>query len=479
MMREISFHSGRHPAVLALCAADAAIALVSLYLAYALRANVLTRWPRLWSGDVPLMPTYTILLLTSLPLIVCALYVSGAYILPRLSSAFQIFVSVGKACAFATLAVLAMAYALRDMTFSRAIVASYLVIAFALAFLLRLVARRVLFLRRLRGLGLHNAVIVGTGPAARAIAEALRRKPYLGYRVIGFVRMDGERLGDPAIATLGDVQELPRIVDEKVVDAVVFGVSLEEAARCERIIWKLEEVGKTVHLRGDAVGVMLSRTFIGEFEGTPILTLTSTPSDPFATGLKRCIDVVGGLAGLALLSPLLLVAALAVKLTSPGPVFYHQERVGLNGRRFRLFKFRSMVADADARREGLQAHNEASGPVFKMADDPRVTSVGRWIRRFSIDELPQLYNVLRGEMSLVGPRPPLPAEVEQYERWQRRRLSMKPGLTCLWQVNGRSEVDFESWMKLDMEYIDSWSLGLDLKILFKTIPVVVTAKGAR
>jgi lipopolysaccharide/colanic/teichoic acid biosynthesis glycosyltransferase len=175
----------------------------------------------------------------------------------------------------------------------------------------------------------------------------------------------------------------------------------------------------------------------------------------------------------------LLATALLIKFTSPGPVFFFQERVGLNGRRFKMIKFRSMYADAEQRLAEVQQHNEMDGPVFKMKNDPRITSVGRWFRRLSIDELPQLWNVLVGEMSLVGPRPPLPNEVERYERWQRRRLSMKPGVTCLWQVGGRNEIDFQTWMKLDMEYIDNWSLFLDFKILLKTISVVLTAKGAR
>jgi lipopolysaccharide/colanic/teichoic acid biosynthesis glycosyltransferase len=168
-----------------------------------------------------------------------------------------------------------------------------------------------------------------------------------------------------------------------------------------------------------------------------------------------------------------------VKLSGKGPVFYHQERVGLSGRLFKMHKFRSMLSDADKRLHEVMAHNEMTGPVFKMTNDPRITKVGRWIRKFSVDELPQLWNVLVGEMSLVGPRPPLPKEVELYERWQRRRLSMKPGITCLWQVSGRNDIDFETWMKLDMEYIDNWSLILDLKILFMTIPVVIFAKGAK
>jgi exopolysaccharide biosynthesis polyprenyl glycosylphosphotransferase len=390
---------GRPSAILLLSLADTAVALVSLFAASFIRANVLTRWPSLWSGEVPLLPTYTVLLLGSLPIIVCALYMAGAYSWPRLSSRVQTLASVSKAFALASLMVFSAAYALRDMAFSRAIVVSYLIITFATAFLVRLVFCR-WFLRRLRqGHGLQNAVIVGTGPAASAIADSMRRKPYLGYRVTGFVRVDGERYDDPSVETLGTVEELPRIVDEEVVDTVVFGISLEEAARCERIIWKLEEVGKTVHLRGDAIGVMLSRTFIGEFDGLPMLTLESTPGDPIALAIKRAIDLVGSGLGLLFLSPLLLAAAIAVKVSSPGPAFYRQRRVGLNGRLFTIYKFRSMYVDAEARQAELRRHNEMSGPVFKMTNDPRITPVGRWIRKYSVDELPQLWNVFVGAAS--------------------------------------------------------------------------------
>jgi exopolysaccharide biosynthesis polyprenyl glycosylphosphotransferase len=190
------------------------------------------------------------------------------------------------------------------------------------------------------------------------------------------------------------------------------------------------------------------------------------------------MDYSGSFIMLVLLSPLMLATALAIKLTSPGPVFFKQERMGMNKRRFKLLKFRSMVVDAEARKKDLMALNEQTGPVFKITNDPRVTRVGRFIRKTSIDELPQLINVLKGEMSLVGPRPPLPSEVDQYDWIYRRRLSIKPGITCLWQVSGRNNIPFERWMELDREYIDNWTIWLDIKILFMTIPVVLLRKGA-
>jgi exopolysaccharide biosynthesis polyprenyl glycosylphosphotransferase len=194
--------------------------------------------------------------------------------------------------------------------------------------------------------------------------------------------------------------------------------------------------------------------------------------------LKRLFDIVVSASALVALAPLLVLVAVAVKLTSHGPVFFKQVRVGLHGRHFHMFKFRTMVVDAEALREKLLALNEQQGPVFKMKKDPRITGIGGFLRKHSIDELPQLINVLRGDMSIVGPRPPIPKEVDQYESWQRRRLSVRPGLTCIWQVSGRNQISFEEWMYLDMQYIDHWSLSQDLSLILKTVPVVLTGRGA-
>jgi exopolysaccharide biosynthesis polyprenyl glycosylphosphotransferase len=216
-----------------------------------------------------------------------------------------------------------------------------------------------------------------------------------------------------------------------------------------------------------------------EFHGIPLLTLSSAPDNEISFAFRRTINLALSAVFLALTSPLLLLSCLLIKLEDGGPILFKQERCGLNGRKFTLLKLRTMVTDADERKEDLLPQNEMSGPVFKIRRDPRVTRVGAYLRRFSIDELPQLINVLKGDMALVGPRPPLPDEVERYERWQRRRLSMKPGMTGLWQVSGRSELDFDEWMKLDLSYIDHWSLWLDFTILIRTIPAVLSGRGAR
>jgi exopolysaccharide biosynthesis polyprenyl glycosylphosphotransferase len=224
----------------------------------------------------------------------------------------------------------------------------------------------------------------------------------------------------------------------------------------------------------------IARMELDEWGGFPLLSFSTTPTNEALMFVRRILDIVLASIILGIFGPLfMLPTAILIKLTSPGPVLFKQKRCGLSGRQFVMYKFRSMVDNAEQLRVELEPLNEMDGPVFKVSRDPRITAIGKIIRRRSIDELPQLFNVLRGDMSLVGPRPPLPQEVARYERWQRRRLSMKPGMTCLWQISGRNEVSFEDWMKLDLTYIDNWSLLLDLKILLKTVPVVLLGRGAK
>lgn len=208
----------------------------------------------------------------------------------------------------------------------------------------------------------------------------------------------------------------------------------------------------------------------------PEVGLLAAPAWKFA--VKRAIDIVGGTLLLLAVTPIIVAAAIAVKITSPGPIFYISDRVGQHGRSFRFWKIRTMVVDADAIKDDLGHHNEAAGPVFKMKDDPRVTPVGKFLRKISLDELPQFWNVIKGDMSLVGPRPPIVSEVDEYGPWEHQRLLVKPGITCIWQVSGRSNIDFDRWVELDLEYIEQWSLGLDVAILAKTVPAIVRQDGA-
>jgi exopolysaccharide biosynthesis polyprenyl glycosylphosphotransferase len=262
------------------------------------------------------------------------------------------------------------------------------------------------------------------------------------------------------------------------VDEIVFAVTRKKLDEMKQIFLFCEELGVRARVAMNFFQNRVARIEIEELEGIPFITFTTTPSNESQLAVKRLLDIAVSALLLVLAAPIILLVATAIKLTSPGSVFFKQTRIGLNGRIFTLYKFRTMIEDAHERREEVSHLNEMTGPVFKMKDDPRVTTVGRVLRKFSLDEIPQFWNVFRGDMSLVGPRPPIPEEVANYHRWHRRRLSMKPGLTCLWQINGRNNVDFDRWMQLDLQYIDNWSPLLDLKILLRTIPAVLSGRGA-
>jgi exopolysaccharide biosynthesis polyprenyl glycosylphosphotransferase len=271
--------------------------------------------------------------------------------------------------------------------------------------------------------------------------------------------------------------ELPKLLANRIVDEVIFNVDGGRLSELADVFLLCDEEGVRTRLVTDFVPHVNSEVTLDRVAGIPLLTFSAAPLDDLSLLLKRFLDLVISILALILLSPFMLLAAILIKAGSPGPVIYRQIRCGLNGRRFTFYKFRSMVEDADRLKAALEHLNERE-VVFKMANDPRVTPIGRLLRKFSIDEWPQFYNVLRGDMSIVGPRPPLPEEVERYQRWQRRRLRMRPGLTCLWAVMGRDMLDFNDWMRTDLSYIDNWSLQLDWSIMLKSIPYVIAGKGA-
>ncbi len=277
------------------------------------------------------------------------------------------------------------------------------------------------------------------------------------------------------------ISDLVKAIHQHSVGRVIFASAKTELRLVEEAIAACEIEGVEAWLMADFIRTSIARPAFDMFGPQPMLVFRSTPEISWALLAKRMIDLIGSSVGILLLSPLMLIVALAIKISSPGAAMFVQMRSGQYGRPFRMFKFRSMYSDAEQRRQELESHNQMSGPVFKLDRDPRITPLGRWIRKYSIDELPQLFNVFLGQMSLVGPRPLPVYEVENFANpAQRRRLSVKPGLTCLWQINGRNNVkEFETWVKLDLQYIDSWSIWLDLKILLCTIPVVLFGHGAK
>jgi len=329
-----------------------------------------------------------------------------------------------------------------------------------------------LTLERLRrqGRNLRYVLALGADDRARAFAAKLEAHRELGLRVIGF--MDDRPAQDlPAHwEYLGPLDRLEEVLHSRIVDEVAICLPFSQWNLIDSISQLCEEEGKIVRIPMDVLDRAISVGKVEELDGTPVFSVVSGPERSFALAIKRLVDLVVSALALVLLSPVFLVIATAVALDDGLPVLFRQDRVGLHGRPLRIVKFRSMVWGAEGQQAGLEGKNEINGPAFKLANDPRITRVGRFIRRTSLDELPQLWNVLKGEMSLVGPRPPLPREVEGYDLWHRRRLSMKPGITGLWQVRARREPEFDRWVAADLEYIDRWSLWLDIKILARTIP---------
>lgn len=331
----------------------------------------------------------------------------------------------------------------------------------------------------------HNQLkilIVGTDERARRVGQLLENFKKWGYRVIGYLRPEDEEKPVQGIRVLGLLRDLPRLLQDQIVvaDEIIFAGSQKGDLESFRgTIALCEDLGIRTRVAADFFPTCTSKLSLEFLETLPLITFSTAPDHSIAMVAKRVVDFAAAAVLLVLLSPLLLAVAILIKFTSRGPVFYKQVRCGLYGRKFTLVKFRTMIDGAEDRLWELKHLNEMDGPVFKMRHDPRVTPPGRWLRKSSMDELPQLWNVIKGEMSLVGPRAPVPEEVKYYSIKQRRRLSVKPGITCLWQVSGRNDVDFHRWIDLDLQYIDNWSFWLDLRILLKTIPVVLTGKGAR
>jgi exopolysaccharide biosynthesis polyprenyl glycosylphosphotransferase len=368
-------------------------------------------------------------------------------------------------------------FAAKEHGYSRMLIGLYFLSAAALLALVRFGSVIVAREYRRRGFRLRYYAVVGCGDLAREIVTTISSRPEWGLNLAGFITDDAEPTF-PDCVILGPLDRLDRILDEHVLDEVIFAVPRARLPAVESAILLCEEQGVAVRISLDILRYGRSKMLLTDIDGLPMLAFTRTPSDLIALGIKRTFDVVVSACVLLLLSPILAAVAVAIRLDSPGPIFFRQRRVGLNGRPFVMLKFRSMYADAEARLESLRALNEMSGPVFKMTNDPRVTRVGHFIRKTSLDEFPQFWNVLVGDMSVVGPRPPIPAEVQKYQRWQRRRLSVRPGITCTWQISGRNDIDFDQWMALDLAYIDGWSLTSDMWICLKTIPAVLMARGA-
>ncbi|MCC7462077.1 MAG: sugar transferase [Gammaproteobacteria bacterium] len=326
-----------------------------------------------------------------------------------------------------------------------------------------------------------KVVIIGTGDRARRLADKLRQHSEWGVEILGYLDPEERQLA-PAVSgapVLGRVGDIAQVLQSRVVDEVIVAVPRSLLGDAQVIADVCAQEGVLLRFMADVFDLQVSRMSLVRLDEIPLLTFEPVAQDERKLIVKRIFDLAVTLAAMPVLLPILLVVAVAVKLDSPGPVLFRQPRVGLRKRPFPMYKFRSMYRDAEQRLKEIEHLNEAQGPIFKIANDPRVTRVGRFIRRTSLDELPQLFNVIRGHMSLVGPRPMSLRDVGLFDQSiQRRRFSVRPGLTCLWQISGRSNLPFEKWLALDLAYIDNWSLGLDLKILLKTVPIILRGTGA-
>lgn len=341
----------------------------------------------------------------------------------------------------------------------------------------RFVLRRIFASMRSRGYNTRFLLVVGTGPSAVAFADRVERHADLGLRVIGHLGLQSGSGWAGGRPILGTVDEIEEILHSRVVDEIAISLPASSLQLVEPITRLCEEEGKIVRLPLDDVGLPMTGGRLEEFDGIAVMSFVYGPDRAVGLVAKRLVDFGVATVALVALSPVFLAIALWIRAVDGTGVFFRQSRIGLHGRPFRVAKFRTMIPDAEARLVELEELNEIRGHAFKVTDDPRLSRTGRWLRKTSLDELPQLWNVLLGEMSLVGPRPPLPREVAVYDVWHRRRLSMKPGITGLWQVSARREADFDRWVEIDLDYIDRWSLWLDLKIMLRTIPAVVSQQG--
>ena len=379
-------------------------------------------------------------------------------------------------CALGAISLVLAEYMLR-LDLSRSFVALFAIYAWVLLCLFRInFARAIGTVRREFGTA-HFVMVVGSGASARHLGQALEQSADYGVRLMGFLDDEPGQVELSQAYQQYPLSQLPELLRQQVIDEIIFAVDSGRLAGMEEVFLLCDEEGVRTRVVVDFFPHVNSQVYLDRLGTTPLLTFSAAPHDEIRLLLQRVTDILLAGAALVLLLPFMLLIALLILLTSPGPAIFRQERCGLNGRRFVFYKFRSMCDNAEELKASV-AHLNQRSTAFKIPNDPRLTRLGWFLRKFSIDEWPQLWNVLKGDMSLVGPRPAVPEEVERYQRWQRRRLRMRPGLTCLWAVAGRDALDFETWMKMDMQYIDTWSLALDWKIILRTIPRVLTGRGA-
>jgi len=431
---------------------------------------------------------YLWLLFVIIPLWGILLHYNNLYYSQRGKALRSVWVKIIKADAEGLLVLGAFFFVFKIHNLNRTLILLFILITTLLLILERFIVLKSLQYLRKKGKNVRNLLIVGTGERAKRFIKNINKHSETGFRIVGCLDIDPNKVGGSieGAKIIGLSDQLSEILHSEVVDDVIYALpwSKDYLRQIKSYLSICQQLGINGRIIADFYNwhdIFSGKIFIDELLDVPLISFSTNTGQLLHLYFKRFIDLVVSLAAIIILSPVMLIVAVIIKLTSSGSIIFRQNRSGLNGRKFHLYKFRTMVENAESQQGALRELNKMSGPVFKMDDDPRdprVTWVGKFLRKTSLDELPQLFNVLDGSMSLVGPRPLPVYEAAHIKHDDRRRLSMKPGITCLWQINGRNDIDFDQWMKLDLQYVDNWSLRLDFKILLKTIPVVLIGKGA-
>ncbi len=458
---------------------DSVLINVAFLLAYTLRYNVQLLRPVDPVFDNP--PTVYIpfaILLTGLLLI--AFKIDGVYQSRRLGMWLEQMYAIVRGTTLGILLMVGIAFFYQPAFYSRLIFVYDSVLIVVLLGVGRLVWGVILAQLRRRGIGVVRVLIVGAAEVSRTVIRTVMAQPALGYRIVGLIsdQLDTNTLNIGPIPVLGGLEKVPQTISDQHIDEVVIALPWTDQQRVLEVFQTCERLGVRARTVPDIFQLSLNRVDVEDLGGVPLLGLKSASFRGTNLLVKRLIDlIVGGLISLIAL-PFMLLLAIAIRINSPGAIIFKQQRVGLRGKEFTIYKFRTMRAGAEEEQERLLVYNEFTGPLFKMKDDPRITQVGRFLRKTSLDELPQLFNVLKGDMSLVGPRPHIASEVAQYQDWQKQVLEAPPGMTGLSQVSGRSQLSFDEQCLLDIYFIENWSPALDIKILLRTIPKVVLGEGA-
>jgi exopolysaccharide biosynthesis polyprenyl glycosylphosphotransferase len=455
----------------------------SEYVMYCITFLMLYQWraaphfplwePRMWPNLSGQFGDYIFLFAVIIVIFSIQMTYRGLYRLHSQSSFVDDFFKIVKSVFIAFMIAIGLLFLLKtSIIYSRLVIVIFSISMVVIASLMRCVKMAVMMSFKKSGRLTRNVLIIGGGRIGTVIHKFLSERKASGYRVIGF--LDDYQKGS---MILGKIDQLETIIQRNHVDDIYITIPSERDT-INQLLSKIRKYDVDIKIIPEMYNFVTSSIQFHRTDAYPYMEVVRTPLKGMNLFLKRVVDIVLSFLGIIISLPVFAVTALLIKLDSRGPIIFKQKRIGKNGVPFNIYKFRSMVVDAEKLQSRLMDQNEADGPVFKIKNDPRVTRVGRWIRKYSIDELPQLFNVLKGDMSLIGPRPPLPHEVEKYTDYHWRRLDVKPGISGLWQVSGRSDLSFEEWVNLDIYYIENWSIALDIKILLRTIPTVLFSKGA-